>query len=59
MNGPTYMLTELAVKAILNKTSKTNAIPIEDILYTGIIANIIKADKINRWNYFRFNKVSY
>uniref|UniRef100_A0A915NS04 Hexosyltransferase n=1 Tax=Meloidogyne floridensis TaxID=298350 RepID=A0A915NS04_9BILA len=39
-NGPTYLLTSKAVQAIMNLTENVHAFPIEDVLYTGVLANL-------------------
>lgn len=57
MNGPVYLMTGATVKAILNSTQQFKAIPIEDMLFTGIIGEHIKANKIDSWKFFRSGKV--
>ncbi|KAK0413672.1 hypothetical protein QR680_006937 [Steinernema hermaphroditum] len=39
VNGPAYLMTRLAPKAILEKTKETTFFWIEDVMFTGIMAN--------------------
>ena len=49
-NGPTYLLSSAAVPAILNQTTTSYLITVEDALFTGILAE--KAG-VKRMNYDR------
>lgn len=53
------MLTSLAVKNIIENVNKYKAIPIEDVLYTGIIAKANNIKKYQRKNYFRTEYVNF
>jgi hypothetical protein len=55
-NGATYLLTSKAVKSIMNATDNVHAFPIEDVLYTGILANLSKVKKFSVWEHFRIGK---
>jgi hypothetical protein len=56
MNGPTYLLSNRAVSSILNATEGVKAFSIEDILYTGILANRAHVHKFSVWQHFRQGK---
>uniref|UniRef100_A0A914LDM3 Hexosyltransferase n=1 Tax=Meloidogyne incognita TaxID=6306 RepID=A0A914LDM3_MELIC len=55
-NGPTYLLTSKAVQAIMNLTENVHAFPIEDVLYTGVLANLANVKKFSIWEHFRIGK---
>lgn len=57
MKGAFYMLTNKAIEAILKETFKFKAIPIEDLLFTGIIAKHVNASLINSSKYIREGNV--
>uniref|UniRef100_A0A183BUQ6 Hexosyltransferase n=1 Tax=Globodera pallida TaxID=36090 RepID=A0A183BUQ6_GLOPA len=59
MNGPTYLLSNKAVKEILEATGEVKALPIEDILFTGILAGRMHVHKFSVWQHFRFGKYIY
>ncbi|KAL3082971.1 hypothetical protein niasHS_010773 [Heterodera schachtii] len=59
MNGPTYLLSNEAVKRILDVTAKVKAVPIEDILFTGILASKMQVHKFSAWKHFRYGKSLY
>lgn len=59
LNGPTYLLTNRAVSVILNVTEEANGFTIEDILYTGILANLAHVHKFSIWQHFRRGKFVY
>ncbi|KAI1720691.1 galactosyltransferase domain-containing protein [Ditylenchus destructor] len=52
-NGPTYLLSNAAVAAILHHTNETKAFPIEDILYTGVLAGKAGVRRMDVWRHFR------
>ncbi|KAI1719449.1 galactosyltransferase domain-containing protein [Ditylenchus destructor] len=52
-NGPTYLLSNEAVAAILHHTNETKAFPIEDILYTGVLAGKAGVRRMDVWRHFR------
>ncbi|KAL7071727.1 hypothetical protein ACQ4LE_009181, partial [Meloidogyne hapla] len=58
-NGPTYLLTSKAVQAIMNATDNVHAFPIEDVLYTGILANLANVKKFSVWEHFKLGKHLY
>uniref|UniRef100_A0A914PWS4 Hexosyltransferase n=1 Tax=Panagrolaimus davidi TaxID=227884 RepID=A0A914PWS4_9BILA len=51
-NGPTYLLTAKAVEAILEKTTNFELISIEDVFFTGILAEAAGIKRIDRWKNF-------
>ncbi|KAH7722094.1 Glycosyl transferase [Aphelenchoides avenae] len=52
-NGPTYLMTTEAVEAILARTAEVNAFRIEDILFTGVLAEAARVKKHNHPRNFR------
>jgi len=53
MNGPTYLMSNDAVTAILKHCRDVKPFAIEDILYTGVLARKAGVAKVNGWIYFR------
>uniref|UniRef100_A0A7E4VP84 Hexosyltransferase n=1 Tax=Panagrellus redivivus TaxID=6233 RepID=A0A7E4VP84_PANRE len=51
-NGPMYVLTNTAVEGILQSLSKAHLMNIEDVLYTGIAAEIAGIARFNRRQIF-------
>ncbi|KAH7710976.1 Glycosyl transferase [Aphelenchoides avenae] len=52
-DGPTYLMTTEAVESILAHTAEVNAFRIEDILFTGVLAQEAGVKKHNQWSNFR------
>ncbi|KAH7712208.1 lactosylceramide 1,3-N-acetyl-beta-D-glucosaminyltransferase A-like isoform X1, partial [Aphelenchoides avenae] len=50
--GASYVVTSAAVRAILNGTSTTNGLHVEDALYTGVIASNVGVQKFSRRRLF-------
>ncbi|KAK0413673.1 hypothetical protein QR680_006937 [Steinernema hermaphroditum] len=55
VNGPAYLMTRLAPKAILEKTKETTFFWIEDVMFTGIMANSTGVKLIDANGIFKYH----
>uniref|UniRef100_A0A1I8ANT5 Hexosyltransferase n=1 Tax=Steinernema glaseri TaxID=37863 RepID=A0A1I8ANT5_9BILA len=55
MNGPAYLMTRNSTKAILEKTNETTFFWIEDVMFTGIMANKTGVKQINAQGMFLYH----
>uniref|UniRef100_A0A915EMH5 Hexosyltransferase n=1 Tax=Ditylenchus dipsaci TaxID=166011 RepID=A0A915EMH5_9BILA len=53
-NGPTYLLSNQAVSAILAHAPIVDAFTLEDALYTGVVSDVAGVHRRDIWKYFRF-----
>uniref|UniRef100_A0A1I8AHV0 Hexosyltransferase n=1 Tax=Steinernema glaseri TaxID=37863 RepID=A0A1I8AHV0_9BILA len=55
VNGPAYLMTQNSTKAILEKTNVTTFFWIEDVLFTGLMADKTNVKLINSYGIFAFH----
>jgi hypothetical protein len=53
LNGPIYMFTVESIRAVLALTDQVNVLPMEDVLFTGILADEAGVKRINDNEYVR------
>ncbi|KAL7075990.1 hypothetical protein ACQ4LE_004477 [Meloidogyne hapla] len=63
LNGCTYMCSALAIKRIIETCPKVNAVNMEDVLFTGIVAQEANVSRVDEpWHFWlggRFDQQTY
>ncbi|KAL7075639.1 hypothetical protein ACQ4LE_005006 [Meloidogyne hapla] len=63
LNGCTYMCSALAIKRILDTCSRINAVNMEDVLFTGIVAQEANVSRVDKpWHFWlggKFDQQTY